>query len=145
MLVYMLVNDVEEKVYIGRTFKSREQRVGEHIANAMGGSMTRLHTSLREFAPDCWWSVTLLECETLEQAVELEALWIERCDSVNPNIGYNERNERNMSSTPGKKHNVTPEMREKYREWGRKGAQISNERQRERVLKELDVAKRSQT
>lgn len=130
MLVYMLLNEVEERCYIGQTTKTLETRLSEHWAAAKDGSNTRLHEAMRRWDDRSFWThVVLQNCYEAEQLDPIEAMWIELCGSKDHTVGYNER-----LGSPEKKRTAQPPMteerREFFRECGRRGAAKS------RTLKE---------
>ena len=54
MLVYMLVNVITEKAYVGQTQKSLAERWRDHKKQAMGGSTAPLHVAMREWNKVAW-------------------------------------------------------------------------------------------
>jgi hypothetical protein len=122
MLVYMLLNEVEERCYVGQTTKTLEAWLSEHWDSVRAGSQTRLHTAMRQWNDQCFWTYVVLQyCYEPAQLDASETLWIRSCDLLDPAIGYNER-----GGSPEKQRRAQPRMseerREFFRECGRKGA-----------------------
>ncbi len=134
MLVYMLLNTATDMVYIGQTAHSLKKRAMRH-KDAKGRKNSRLRAALRDFPWYCWEVIPLQYCASLEQLDDAEARWISECDSVNPNVGYNGQRtaKRSGARAAPKQAELTPEQRERFREWGRKGAQAAKEKMASRA------------
>ena len=163
MIIYMLLNTVTEKVYIGRTHGTLLNRITQHWERAIkeDGS-TFLSEAIREWPEkEVWDFVVLQHCYDEKQLNDSEIAWIEICSARNAHVGYNMKKEafksddlrnKNCFIEAGKKgaikskslgfskrkEEMTEEERERYREWGRKGARISKERALLRVLCPLE-------
>ena len=174
MMVYMLLNTITERAYVGATDKTLEERWQRHLNDSRSGSAAPLHVALREWPEALWLPVVLVNCYTTEELSAAEAWWIERTEVHDPQVGYNDGRasyvdtvtngkrggnplviggDRETSPLNGKtpeqrrqyfsdcgkrgaaagrkgakpKAEMTEADRERYREWGRKGAARSKE------------------
>lgn len=127
MLIYMLLNTIEERCYVGQTTKSLQARWTEHKAQARGGAITPLHAALRKWdSEDLWERVVLQNCYNLEQLDQAEAAWIQICNALETGVGYNVRPEGFIVATT-RRTEMTDDERARYREWGRRGARPRGE------------------
>ena len=90
MLVYMLLNTVTEKAYVGATDKPLEERWARHVKDAEHGSMWKLHVAMRQWQPELWERVVLQLCYTVEELSAAEERWKHDTDVMDPAVGYNE-------------------------------------------------------
>lgn len=167
MIVYMLLNTVTEKAYVGATDKSLNERWKRHRKDAAHGSQSRLHAAMREWScEDLWERVVLANCYSVEELSEAEEAWMSIAGTSDPSVGYNDnkvsyarsvlngkkggdpvkKGKTNGAPSPleglseaeqkeffracGRKGTkpkaeLTDEERERYREWGRRGAEKS--------------------
>ena len=125
MLVYMMLNTIEERAYIGQTKMTMAARIKLHHEEVAEGSRTPIHTAMRRWdSEDFWLCVVLQNCYTEDELNRSEELWIERCHTAESGVGYNVK----RVATGGKKQApMSPERREFFRECGRRGAQRSKE------------------
>ena len=90
MLVYMLLNEATDMCYIGKTEGSLQARWEEHLRwSESGRSNMAVTHAIAEWGPDVWSQVVLQHCHTTEELNLAEGNWIRRCESDQPNIGYN--------------------------------------------------------
>lgn len=102
--VYKIINKVNNKVYIGITSQTKEDRLDGHISKAEGGSSYPFHKAIIEFGKDNF-VVSELEITTdKDKLIELEKKYIELFQSNNPDFGYN-------STKGGEFYTVTEAMR----------------------------------
>ena len=84
MIVYKITNKLDGKPYIGQTCGTPQERFLEHKrANSPIGK------AIRQFGVENFTIEIVDECETAEQARELEKFFIIEYDSMTPN-GYNQ-------------------------------------------------------
>ena len=87
-LIYMVKNNVNNKIYIGQTKYDLNYRRKEHINEAKRGGGFYFHKSLRKYKYDFSWKI-------IENNVDLgilderEKFYIEFYDTFNSNNGYN--------------------------------------------------------
>lgn len=136
MLIYMLLNTVTERAYVGQTHHSLEHRVKDHFDAARHGSTSMLHETMRLWNEQCYWDAVVLQvCYDQRQLDIAEAAWQRACHVLEPGVGYNARRE-NLENRRGPGYVMTStkpnspiagmsedEARAWYREQGMKGAQ----------------------
>jgi group I intron endonuclease len=89
--VYKIINNITEKIYVGKTIKSLEERFKEHISNARkirGSSL--ISKSLREYGTINHSIELLEECDN-SIIFQREQYWINKYCSLF--TGYNIKNE----------------------------------------------------
>jgi hypothetical protein len=120
MLVYMLLNEVEERCYVGSTEKTVIARLAEHWALARGGARSPLHEAMNRWPHDEYWTYVVLQnCYSLEELSEAEERWISHCHSADTGVGYNVH--RTVHGGSRKQPQMTEQRREFFRECGRRG------------------------
>lgn len=85
--VYCIKNDINNKVYIGKTIHNVEKRFKEHIRDARSHRRTsKFHNAIKKYGEEHFYPIVLEECE--EDIVGIrEQYYIQLYDSVNN--GYN--------------------------------------------------------
>ncbi len=91
--VYIIRNKVNGKGYIGITTKDINERLDEHLNDAVSGSWYALHSAIRKHHPQNF-EIEILEVATgLFEAQELETKYIVSLDTYAsgpmPRNGYN--------------------------------------------------------
>jgi group I intron endonuclease len=87
MIIYKVVNIVNNKCYIGQTIQSLESRKRKHLKVTADGSTAHFHRALRKYdAENFKWTI-LATVASLFETNFLEPLYIERHDSFHN--GYN--------------------------------------------------------
>ncbi len=141
MLVYMLLNVITEKAYVGQTIHTLDKRLRGHWEQADGQSSAQIHDAMREWHDPCFWDMVVLQhCYDQSQLDQAEAAWQHICNTHDPAIGYNARKEKidngnSLTTTRVNSPiaNMTQEQaREYYREQGRKGTKPKEEMTEER-------------
>jgi group I intron endonuclease len=89
MIIYILQNKVNGKVYVGQTSGTLEKRWNQHKASARNGNGWRIYRAIRKYGPDSFNVSVLATCETLEEADCLEKRYIASFNSQDPVYGYN--------------------------------------------------------
>lgn len=115
MVVYMLLNSVNDMVYVGQTTKPLNVRLTEHRGAAKRGNAGLLYVDVRECGWDVFEVVVLERCDTIEQLNAYERLWIKETSACDHGVGYNQRD-------GGHNKRLTEETRAACREAGRRGA-----------------------
>lgn len=87
--VYCIENKITNKLYIGYTNKSINERLDQHIKNAKSKINRRLYDSMNHYGYDNFSISKIDECETQSKVQELESWYIYLLDSKNPDKGYN--------------------------------------------------------
>lgn len=110
MVVYMLLNVVEERVYIGQTTQAFAARLKEHREQARSNEDNALYDAMRRWDNECWWEYVILEnCFDQDELDAAERRWIRYCNARDRAVGYN------TQLPPEKeKHFILDEERELY-------------------------------
>lgn len=86
--IYKITNTKNQKVYIGQTSKSLEERFASHVRLAKRGEGFQLAQALRKYGVDSFIIEKIDSAETLPEALKLEAYYIS--DVYNSfEMGYN--------------------------------------------------------
>lgn len=113
IIIYMIRNKINNKVYIGQTTKG-EERWKQHITGLNGGygHNERIQSDWNKYGKDNFEFSIIEEC-SFEEIDEREKYWIKLYNSTNELFGYNilEGGQRR-----GKEIILTPEEREKIDE-----------------------------
>jgi hypothetical protein len=136
MLVYMLINVITEKAYVGQTQKSLAERWKDHKRSAAEGSDSPLHTAIREWNNDELWDRVVLQvCYSIEQLNQAEEVWMTACSTRDGAVGYNVRRVIGVSydnvetgmlasknpNTCRPRADMSEELLEYFRQCGRRG------------------------
>lgn len=83
--IYKIINEVNGKVYIGKTTRSVKIRFEEHISEALSGRENyKLHNAIRKYGVDKFRYIVLCESNNDEVLNKLEIFFIEKNEN-----GYN--------------------------------------------------------
>lgn len=85
--IYIIKNTVNNKVYIGQTRNSVEQRWKEHLRHAQYGEQL-INRAMKKYGIDKFYIETLETC-SIESLDEKEMRYIELYDSTDKSKGYN--------------------------------------------------------
>lgn len=91
-IVYLIRNTVNNKVYIGRTVQTIEQRWYQHVNDTIKGPHTRcLLNAIRKYGVDSFTIRALTPIISYEETAELEIAFITKYKSFPPELelGYN--------------------------------------------------------
>lgn len=138
----MLLNEIEERCYVGRTKGPMTARINQHWQDALHGtSKAPLHEAMRRWDDrSLWTEVVLQSCYSDDELNAAEAAWIELCSSREGGVGYNVKDEsRSLGRTTKRVVSLTTKKLEKgawsmmsadarreyLRDCGRKGAALS--------------------
>lgn len=87
-LIYKIINQCTNKVYVGQTTQTLEQRFATHIKMAIRKTNRRLYDSMNHYGYENFKPEVIEECVD-ELLNEREIYWIKYYDSTDPNKGYN--------------------------------------------------------
>lgn len=87
MLIYMITNDVNDKLYIGQTTKTLEERISNHRNSFVSGVDTHLYRAMRKYGWDKFHFKIIATADNQETLNDLEAYFIAKYDSIRN--GYN--------------------------------------------------------
>lgn len=132
MVVYMLLNRVNDMVYVGQTTKPLNARLTEHRGAAKRGRRGLLYDDIRACGWDAFEAVVLERCETIEQLNAYERLWIEETSACDHGVGYNQRE-------GGHNKRLSEGARRACREAGRRGASQRAQDPTRRRVQALDA------
>lgn len=112
MRIYLIRNNINNKIYIGQTTSSVETRFKQHKKQLRDGNHGNAHlqSAWNKYGEDCWSVELLTECSSLEEMNEKERLLIQEYNSIDRNFGYNIRE----GGDGGGRH--SDETKEKLRE-----------------------------
>jgi group I intron endonuclease len=88
MLIYIVTNRVNGKVYIGQTVRSVEERWYLHCKAAKGASRLPIHCAIRKYGEHNFFVVKVSDATSLEEMDSMEAYFISKYNSMVP-YGYN--------------------------------------------------------
>ncbi len=87
MLIYIITNDVNDKVYIGQTTKTLEERIQGHRNSMVTGVTTHIYNAMRKYGWDKFHFRQIATADSQEDLDYLEQYYIAKYDSVRN--GYN--------------------------------------------------------
>jgi group I intron endonuclease len=89
VLVYLVRNLVNGKVYVGKTTQDLAKRWGRHKSSARHGSPYPFHVAIREYGEKAFSVEELGRADSLEELTNLEIHYIATFKSNLPAVGYN--------------------------------------------------------
>ena len=87
MLIYVITNDVNDKLYVGQTTKTLEARIQQHRNSFVSGVDTHLYRAMRKYGWDKFHFAVIATTDTQERLDDLEAYFIAKYDTIHN--GYN--------------------------------------------------------
>jgi len=88
--VYVVVNKINGKMYIGSTERNLKIRLQRHIAKAKVGSMCTLHKAIRKYDRDNFDIRMIEEFSSREAMLVGEICWVSYFDTYKSSYGYND-------------------------------------------------------
>lgn len=92
MYVYKITNILNNKVYVGITSRTIEERFKEHKYKINERKHLHLYSSMIKYGKENFKVEELEKCNSLEELFERERVWIEFTKSNIPKFGYNNTN-----------------------------------------------------
>lgn len=90
MIVYKITNTINDKVYIGVTKNTLQQRWNKHLHDCNYGSQNLLYRAMRKYG---YVNFKIEEIDTsattLQELANLERFYIKEYNSLDPDLGYN--------------------------------------------------------
>jgi group I intron endonuclease len=86
--IYLIRNQVNQKVYVGLTTTSLAERWAAHKSEARRGAPDHKYRAMRQYGIENF-TIDALEYVPVEQLSLAESKWIAHFDSTNPDKGYN--------------------------------------------------------
>ena len=89
MIIYKITNLINNKVYIGQTIRTLQQRFNRHINDAMNNNLnTHFARAIRKYGPENF-AIEIIDTATSQdELTQKEQYWIGYYNSINE--GYNE-------------------------------------------------------
>lgn len=88
--IYKIINVLNNKIYIGKTTKSIEERFKDHIKESMlEVNNSHLHAAIKKYTPENFKIEEIDFADSLYELNEKEKYWIKFYSSQDINIGYN--------------------------------------------------------
>ena len=114
MIVYLIKNKVNGKLYVGMTSKVLEERWKQHVRMSKSTSSTKMMIlqAIKKYGVDSFEKSVLEECCDKETMSEREKFWIKELKTRDPHVGYNATD--GGEGTPGRI--VTEATRQKLRD-----------------------------
>ncbi len=107
MIVYLVTNKINGKLYVGKTSMKLKRRWSAHCRNAMSGSNLVLHCAIRKYGVDNFDVKEICRCENPEELNRVEIAEISRLRSNEYHNGYNRTvGGDNGGSFKGRKHSA---------------------------------------
>jgi group I intron endonuclease len=103
MILYKITNNVNQKVYVGITVRTLENRWIRHMSSARRGSNSPIHRAMRKHGFDSFTIEPILEATSVDELKRLEQQFIQALDTFGSN-GYNAT--RGGDGTMGRKHST---------------------------------------
>lgn len=91
MIVYLIKNTVNNKVYVGQTINSLTQRMHGHIADSKRGKDTKMSRALKKYGENNFIFGELVRCNNTDELNEMELYFISKYKSTEDSYGYNLR------------------------------------------------------
>lgn len=88
MEVYKIINKINNKIYIGITTKTIQQRFKQHVQHSVTPK-TNLHKAIQFYGSDNFIIESIEQCNTLSELMRREKFWIDYYKSNNDLYGYN--------------------------------------------------------
>ena len=96
MFIYKITCLKNNKIYIGQTTKTIEERFAQHKNAAIKNLLnTHLCNAMKKYGVDNFIIEQIDTANTQEELTEKEYYWINYYETTNPKIGYNETNDKN--------------------------------------------------
>ena len=85
--IYIIKNDVNNKVYIGQTTQGSEERFKQHLKLLKSNEKQLIHKAIKKYGKEHFYFEVLEDNIDIEYLDDREEYWIAKYDSVNK--GYN--------------------------------------------------------
>lgn len=72
MFIYKISNDINNKVYIGRTTRTIKQRWKEHLQSLNAGDCRQIYAAMRKYGVEHFKIEPIYECDNLDELVQAE-------------------------------------------------------------------------
>ena len=100
--IYIIKNNINEKVYIGQTTQKPEDRFKQHLKLLKTNKKQLIHKAIKKYGKEnFYFEILQTNIESIKKLNELEEFYIEKYNSISPN-GYNLCKGGNQSRKPCK-------------------------------------------
>lgn len=90
MIIYLATNKLNDKVYVGQTIKSLQNRINRHLYRTIKtNSKLSFHCALRKYGIENFEFHILENCNSIEMLNEREKFYIKEYNSFKKKYGYN--------------------------------------------------------
>jgi hypothetical protein len=80
-VVYVAINKINNKLYVGATKLTRDERRRSHLYNARTNVSGKFYTALRKYGPEAFEFITFAKCKDFMHVLEVERSLI---DAIRP-------------------------------------------------------------
>jgi group I intron endonuclease len=87
MIIYKVLNIINDKVYIGKTIKTLDERKKNHLKKIKNGLKTHFYDAIRKYGEDSFIWSELISCNDINILNEMEIMFIKKYNSFEN--GYN--------------------------------------------------------
>jgi group I intron endonuclease len=125
MVIYCIINKINNKLYIGQTRNKLSYRLTQHKAAAKKGTRTPLYHAIRKYGYENFETVVVFTVNLVENLNILEQYLISSLNTTDPNIGYNicsggKNYTRTRSPMKGRKHTMETRKKQSLARMGMK-------------------------
>jgi group I intron endonuclease len=89
MIIYLIKNIVNNKVYVGQTINPLKRRKYGHIADSNRGKNTKISRAMKKYGKDNFVFSELISCNNSDELNEMELYFINEYKSIDDSYGYN--------------------------------------------------------
>lgn len=89
MIIYKITNQINNKVYIGQTIKTLEERWKQHLRLTRNKDHKHLYEAINKYGKDNFTIEIIDRAQDINELNEKEKYWVDYYNSLDPNIGYN--------------------------------------------------------
>ena len=120
MIIYKIINNINNKIYIGLTTGTLKHRWNRHIQDYKDLSNTKpLYRAMRKYGIENFSMEIIDETDDIEKLGKLERFYIKKYESQNPKKGYNltaggERNQWDANPSAKVSYDEVVQIREIY-------------------------------
>lgn len=122
--IYIIINKINHKRYIGQTSKTIEKRFKKHIYDSFNGNRQQaIHHAIRKYGVENFEIRIIARCDSFKEANHREELCIKLYKTMSPN-GYNlmEGGSNSLKSEESKKKMSAAQSGEKHWSYGKRGS-----------------------
>lgn len=118
MKIYVIINIINKKIYVGQTIQSLKQRFNRHSWKC-NKSRSAISSAIHKYGKENFDIILLEQCSSIEELNKQELYWINKLNSLSP-YGYN------LKSSVDGKGSLSKETKDKISK-ANKGRKVSLE------------------